>query len=92
MLPGEVAFGHDPFGRLCGDAFGVVCGVAGCVDASRSQAVVLRSGAGGVAAWAGGVAVLGELWVRLPVGIFPVERKYCEIMLRKMCCARFSLK
>ena len=28
----------------------------------------------------------------LPSGIFPVERKCCEIMLRKMCCARFSLK
>lgn len=48
MLPGEVAFGDDPFGRLCGDVCGVVCGVA--------------VWAGGVAVWGGGVAVPGELW------------------------------
>jgi hypothetical protein len=25
-------------------------------------------------------------------GLFPVERKCCGIRLRKICCARFSLK
>ena len=55
MLPGEVAFGDDPFRRLCGDVCGVVCGVAGGADG-------VAVWAGGVAVWAGGVAVTGEVW------------------------------
>ena len=68
-LPGEVAFGDDPFGRLCGDVCGVVCGVAGCADGVTvaGGAVAVWAGgvavwAGSVAVWAGGVAVPGELW------------------------------
>ena len=82
MLPGEVAFGDDPFGRRCGDVSGVVCGVSGCADgvAVAADGVAVWFGgvavwfggvavwAGGVADWAGGVAVPGELWaiVHLP--------------------------
>jgi hypothetical protein len=76
MLPGEVALGDDPFGRLCGDICGVVCGVAGCADgvAVAGGGVAVWAGgvavwaggvavwAGGVAVWAGGVDVPGELW------------------------------
>ncbi len=65
MLPGEVAFGDDPCGRLCG----VVCGVAGCADgvAVAGGGVAVWAGgvavwASGVAVWAGGVAVPGEPW------------------------------
>jgi hypothetical protein len=49
MLPGEVAFGDDPFRRLCGDVGGVVCGVAGGADG-------VAVWAGAVAVWAGGVS------------------------------------
>jgi hypothetical protein len=62
MLPGEVAFGDDPFGRLCGDVCGVVCGVAGCADGvtGAGGGVAVRTEGGAV--WAGGVAVPAELW------------------------------
>ncbi len=50
MLPGEVEVGDDPFGLLCGNDCGVVCGVA----AWAGGVAVL---AGGVAVWVGGVAV-----------------------------------
>jgi hypothetical protein len=98
MLPGEVAFGDDPFGLLCG----VVCGAEGCAD--------------GVAVWAGGVAVPGELWaivqlaqhqsmnnnviifadinlasktdsLVLPSGFFGSSGN-----VARSCCPRFSLK
>ena len=62
MLPGEVAFGDDPFGPLCGDVCGVVCGVAGCADGVAFAAGGVAVWAGGVAVRAGGVAVPGELW------------------------------
>jgi hypothetical protein len=52
-LSGEVAFGDDPFARLCG----VVSGV-GVAVAAGGVAVW----PGGVAVWAGGVAVPGEPW------------------------------
>ena len=55
MLPGEVAFGDDPFEWFGGDVCGVVRGVAGFVDG-------VAVAGGGVAVWAGGVAVPGELW------------------------------
>ena len=37
MLPGEVAFGDDPFGRRCGDISGVVCGVSRLCRRSRCR-------------------------------------------------------
>jgi hypothetical protein len=62
MLPRRSRVGDDPFGPLCEDVCGVVCGVAGCADGVAFAAGGVAVWAGGVAVWAGGVAVPGELW------------------------------
>jgi hypothetical protein len=53
MLPGEVVFGDDPFGTLCGDACGVAVWAGGVAVWAGGVGVL----AGGVAVRAGGVAV-----------------------------------